>query len=124
TVPGVTPPTPPPAPVPPTLPPGDLAELVDGVRQAIVALPAHFTSPINIEGIDVMDLYSLNSLLGGSIEGQVVDALNDMRSIWGSAGKFKDCFFRRHAQSFPDVRLIRPSSLTPVMGIELKGWYL
>lgn len=95
------------------------------VREALAALPFHFTSPINIEGLDAGDLFSLNSLLGGAIEIQTVDTLNRMRAFWDPDDEFPTYGFRRYPQSFPDVRLIDLSNpAEPLFGIELKGWYL
>lgn len=50
--------------------------LRNNVIRALSALPMHFTSPIIIEGIDANDLFSINTLLGGSIETQAVAILN------------------------------------------------
>lgn len=48
------------------LPDGDeRTELRNGIVRALYALPMHFTSPINVEGIEVNDLFSINTLLGG-----------------------------------------------------------
>lgn len=42
------------------LPDGDeRTELRNGIVRALYALPMHFTSPINVEGIEVNDLFSL-----------------------------------------------------------------
>lgn len=54
----------------------DRTELRNGVVRALYALPMHFTSPINVEGIEVNDLFSINTLLGGTIEAQTVMLLN------------------------------------------------
>ena len=66
----------------------------------------HFTSPINVEGIEVNDLFSINTLLGGTIEAQTVMLLNSLRSIWDPQGKWADKEFRRYPESFPDVRVV------------------
>ena len=59
------------------LPDGDeRTELRNGIVRALYALPMHFTSPINVEGIEVNDLFSINTLLGGTIEAQTVMLLN------------------------------------------------
>lgn len=49
---------------------------------ALLVLPGFFEFGTRIEGIDATDLFSLNSVLGTSIEVQVVHTLNKMRSIW------------------------------------------
>ena len=99
-------------------------KLRTGVVRALRAVPMHFTSTINIEGLSATDLFAMNTLLGGAIEEQTVATLNDTRAIWDPDGLYADCEFRRYAESFPDVRLEREGSEQPLIGIELKGWYL
>lgn len=108
------------------LPAGDeRTELRAGVIKALSALPMHFTSPIAIEGIEANDLFSINTLLGGTIEAQAVMVLNSLRDIWDPTGRWADKEFRRFPESFPDVRLVGTDrSQAPLIGIELKGWYL
>lgn len=45
-------------------------------------------------------------------------------AIWDPEGRWADYEFKRYAESFPDVRLERNGGDAPVIGIELKGWYL
>lgn len=99
-------------------------ELREGVVRALRAVPMHFSSTINIEGLSATDLFAMNTLLGGAIEEQTVTTLNATRAIWDPSGKWADCEFRRYAESFPDVRLERGTGNEPLIGIELKGWYL
>lgn len=99
-------------------------ELREGVVRALRAVPMHFSSTINIEGLSATDLFAMNTLLGGAIEEQTVATLNATRAIWDPSGKWADCEFRRYAESFPDVRLERGTGNEPLIGIELKGWYL
>lgn len=108
------------------LPEGDeRTELRDGVVKALYALPMHFTSPINVEGLEANDLFSINTLLGGTIEAQTVILLNSMRGVWDPHGKWADREFRRYPESFPDVRLVGTDpNEEPLIGIELKGWYI
>ena len=89
-------------------------------------LPGFFEFGTRIEGIDATDLFSLNSVLGTSIEVQVVHTLNRMRSIWGPDEDWAGYRFERQSQTFPDVRLVRRGAGQHdiAMGIELKGWYL
>jgi hypothetical protein len=49
-----------------------------------------------------------------------------MRPIWDPDEKYLEYSFVRQAQTFPDVLLRKKtdSSSNPIMGIELKGWYL
>lgn len=98
--------------------------LRDGVVRALRAVPMHFVSTINIEGLSATDLFAMNTLLGGTIEEQTVATLNATRSIWDPDGKWADYEFKRYAESFPDVRLEKNDSEKPLIGIELKGWYL
>ena len=95
-------------------------ELREGVVKALRAVPMHFMSPINIEGLSATDLFAMNTLLGGAIEDQTVATLNATRAIWDPSGKWTDCEFRRYAESFPDVRLERNEGEQPLIGIEVK----
>lgn len=101
-------------------------KLVKNVREALRALPFHFESKSVIAGLEALDLFSLNSVLGGTIEIQTVATLNHVRNIWDPDGEWVDYGFERSSQTFPDVRLVRTTdgSTNPVLGIELKGWYL
>lgn len=98
--------------------------LREGVIRALRAVPMHFVSTINIEGISAKDLFSMNTLLGGAIENQTVDTLNATRAIWDPQGRWVEYEFKRYAESFPDVRLECNGGGEPLIGIELKGWYL
>lgn len=99
--------------------------LRDGVVRALRAVPMHFSSTINIEGLSATDLFAMNTLLGGAIEDQTVATLNNAtRAIWDPDGRWADYEFRRYAESFPDVRLECNNGSAPLIGIELKGWYL
>lgn len=46
------------------------------VGAALKSLPAYFRSETFIEGISAIDIFTLNSALGATIENQVVDALS------------------------------------------------
>jgi hypothetical protein len=109
------------------LPDGDRrTPLVASVREAIRALPFYFESKTMIEGLDASDLFSLNSVLGGAIEVQAVSTLNRIRNVWDPNNQWTEYGFERFSQTFPDVRLVnrRDIAAAPVLGIELKGWYL
>lgn len=97
-----------------------------GVLDALKALPAHFHSDTLIEGVNATDVFTLNSALGATIENQVVETLNTIRSVWDPDNAYGTYLFVRQPQSFPDVVLKNLSDETakPIMGIELKGWYL
>ena len=51
--------------------------LREGVVRALKAVPMHFKSTINIEGLSAIDLFAMNTLLGGAIEDQTVATLNE-----------------------------------------------
>lgn len=110
-------------------PPGDKwehIELYRGVRDALLSLPLYFRTETVIEGISAIDIFTLNAALGATIENQVVATLNQMRAVWDPKAKYVQYSFVRQAQTFPDVlfRRVIEGDTTPVLGIELKGWYL
>jgi len=76
--------------------------------------------------LEAGDLFSLNSVLGGTIEIQVTETLNKRREIWDPNESWVEAYFTRSSQTFPDVRLVTNAGgvTTPIMGIELKGWYM
>lgn len=101
--------------------------LINRVNDALYSAPAEFESGIEIDGLSVADLFSLNGAIGSSIEQNVVDTLNDMRSVWDPNNEFTNCSFVRQSQTFPDVLLVNhrnKGEREPIMGIELKSWYL
>jgi len=65
------------------LPPDDPRTILSSrITDAVRALPSYFHSATNIEGIQAKDLFSLNTLLGTTLEVQVVETLNRMREVW------------------------------------------
>lgn len=62
--------------------------LASRIRDALTALPIHFQSPTVMEGLDATDLFALNTVLGATIEVQVVEALNRMRDVWDPEGEW------------------------------------
>lgn len=98
--------------------------LYKGVREAIATLPVYFRTETHISGILATDLHTLNTVLGATIEEQVVRTLNLIRQTWDPEGRYALYSFIRQPQTFPDVRLRKVSSEETLMGIELKGWYL
>lgn len=114
------------APTRPDLPANATTELRDRVADAILALPGYFTSQTTIEGLQATDLFSLNSVLGATIEIQVVETLNRMRDTWDPDDEWQVYSFERQPQTFPDVRLVARDGdgVHVALGIELKGWYL
>ena len=115
----------------PVVPPRELPskdwahhELYQNVREAIASLPIYFRTETNISGIMATDLHTLNSVLGATIEEQVVRTLNLLRGTWDPQEKYALYSFVRQAQTFPDVLLRKMSSGEILLGVELKGWYL
>ncbi len=99
------------------------------VRDALLSLPLYFRTQTVIEGISAVDIFTLSAALGATIENQVVATLNQMRAVWDPQSHYVQYSFVRQAQAFPDVLLRRvgggDDALTsPLLGIELKGWYL
>ena len=103
----------------------ELVSLAKRIRE--VALPAlvdYFEFDQEIGGIRATDLFSLNSLMGATIEDQVVNTLNKHRNTWDD-GHWGEYTFVRSAQAFPDVRLVHRSNSEDIkLGIELKSWFL
>jgi len=101
--------------------------LWEGTRDALFALAGSFHSRLVVQDVLATDLHAFASALGASIEVQVVDALNDLRSVWDADNDWTLYRWERQPQRFPDVvlRTTAPGlSHEPVMGIELKGWYV
>jgi hypothetical protein len=98
--------------------------LYKSVREAIATLPVYFRTETHISGIMATDLHTLNTVLGATIEEQVVRTLNLIRTTWDPSGLYALYSFVRQPQTFPDVRLRKASGEDTLMGIELKGWYL
>ena len=95
------------------------------VIDALYAVPAHFSSRTSIEGLVATDVQTLNSVLGATIEDQVVVTLNRMRPVWDPDEQYQRFSFQRQAQVFPDVLLKADrNGQEIILGIELKGWYL
>jgi len=103
---------------------GEYYELYKNVREAIASLPIYFRTETHISGIMATDLHTLNTVLGATIEEQVVRTLNLLRNTWDPDEKYALYSFVRQAQTFPDVLLRKTSSDEILLGIELKGWYL
>lgn len=103
-------------------------DLYKRCREAIFALPIYFESETVISGIRATDIFTLNQVLGATIEDQVVTTLNSMRSVWDPHDEYLLYGFVRQPQTFPDVLLKRSASdnvsESIILGIELKSWYL
>ena len=108
------------------LPSSDWAhyQLYLDVREAIASLPIYYRTETTISGIIATDLHTLNTVLGATIEEQVVRTLNLVRNTWDPDGTYALYSFVRQPQTFPDVLLRHSSGGEILLGIELKGWYL
>jgi hypothetical protein len=98
--------------------------LYKSVREAIATLPVYFRTETHIAGVMATDLHTLNTVLGATIEEQVVRTLNLIRATWDPEGRYALYSFVRQPQTFPDVRLKKASTEETLLGLELKGWYL
>lgn len=89
-------------------------------------MPQYFRTSTHIEGISATDIFTLNTVLGATIENQVVATLNQMRAVWDPDEEYLLYSFVRQSQTFPDVLLKRSGTADQeiILGIELKGWYL
>lgn len=115
------------SPTPPKLDQSDpLTPLHERVIETLQAMPSYFEFGTTIEGVHATDLQAANTLLGASIEVQVVATLNRLRELWDPDQEWQGYRFERQSQTFPDVRLIRRRGvqIDTALGIELKGWYL
>ena len=93
--------------------------------QAIYTAPSHFVTSTNIEGLIASDIFTLNTTLAATIEESVVRTMNSLRTVWDPKSEYLEYSFVRQSQTFPDVVLVKIDNGTiPLMGIELKGWYL
>ena len=99
-------------------------QLYKDVREAVSSLPIYFRTETHISGIIATDLHTLNTVLGATIEEQVVRTLNLIRNTWDPDEEYALYSFVRQAQTFPDVLLRKSSADEILLGIELKGWYL
>jgi hypothetical protein len=98
--------------------------LFERVKETLTALPVYFRTETTISGIIATDLHTLNTVLGATIEEQVVRTLNLLRKTWDPKDEYALYTFVRQPQTFPDVRLRRTSGDETIMGFDLKGWYL
>jgi hypothetical protein len=103
-----------------------LKALWEGTVDALYALPNYFASRLVLQDVLATDLHTFNNSLGATIEQQVVNTLNSLRDTWDD-GSWALYRWERQSQRFPDVvlRTAAPGKAPdPVMGIELKGWYV
>jgi len=99
--------------------------LYDTVPDLLNRVPADFDTELQIESIDAADIFGMGEVLASSVENQVADSLNRLKPDF-LEDKYDNHEFIRQSQTFPDILLKdrdNPGS-DPVMGIELKCWYL
>ena len=84
----------------------------------------YFRTETHISGVMATALHTLNTVLGATIEEQVVRTLNLIRNTWDPDEQYSPYSFVRQAQTFPDVLLRKASTGEVLLGIEMKGWYL
>src|SRR5438132_8602923 len=77
------------------------------VNAALTELPSFFETETVIAGLQATDIFNLNAVLGATIEFQVVQTLNKMRSVWDPDDRYKLYSFIRQSQTFPDVLLAK-----------------
>ena len=92
------------------------------VRKALSSVPVYFKTETVISGVMAGDLHTLGTLLGATVEEQVVQTLNEVRTVWDPKGEYQLYSFVRQGQTFPDV-LLRSgeNDADVIMGIELKS---
>ena len=97
------------------------------MRSALYAVPENFQGVV-APALRATEIHTLGAVLGSTIEQEVVETLNRLRSTtWDADGGYAGYRFVRQAQVFPDVVLkaTDPNAAFPILlGIELKGWYV
>lgn len=102
-----------------------LSELVERIKsKTLPLLPDLISFEHPYRGISATDLFSLNTLLGSTIENTVVRFLNEHRHLWDPQNEWQDYRFIRSSEFFPDVRLTHQTTKDILFGIELKSWFL
>jgi hypothetical protein len=99
--------------------------LYQEIQKILAELPDHFESVISVSGVNVTEIYTFGSVLGSTIEQEVIRTLNGLRGRWDADNHYARFQFLRQPQTFPDVLLVDPDNTNDVLfGIELKSWYL
>jgi hypothetical protein len=100
-------------------------ELWKRIKKILEELPNRFKSTLNIvTAVSVTEIYTYSAALSQTVEEEVVVTLNNAKNEWDPDNMYCDYYFIRQAQSFPDVLLKNIKENNPLMGIELKTWYL
>jgi hypothetical protein len=100
------------------------ARLYKQVRETLQEIPTYFRSTISVSGIHATEIYAFSSILGLTIEQEIVSTLSRLRHLWDGDSEYNGYKFVRQPQGFPDVLLLNPQTHHILMGIELKSWYL
>src|SRR5258708_34262861 len=79
------------------------------VGEGLRALPDYFKTTTSIEGILGPDIFTLNTVLGATVEEQVVRSLNALRPRWDPDKKSHPYSFVRQPQPIP-IAVLRPRS--------------
>jgi len=98
-------------------------ELWNNVKDVLLTLPTYYESETYIAGLEATDNHTLSEAFGTTIEKEVVNTLNRVRSVWDPEDKYEAYSFKRQPQTFPDV-IFSKSAEEIIMGIEMKSWYL
>lgn len=98
--------------------------LYSSIKETLQKIPEYFHSTISVSGVNATEIYTFNSVLGATIEQEIVSTLNRLRHLWEDDTRYVDYKFVRQAQTFPDVLLLNSQARHILMGIELKSWYL
>lgn len=94
------------------------------VVEALENLPREFKSTITVSGIAATEVYTFGAVLGATIEEEVVRTLNNLKPYWDPENSYDNYIFVRQPQTFPDLVLRTPEETPPILGIELKSWYI
>ena len=94
---------------------------MERVNRALHALPGCFGSRANIEGIQATDLLSMNTMLGATVEVQVVEARNRMHDTWDPDDESPQHRFERQSETLPACLLLNSDSGDAALGVDLKG---
>lgn len=95
------------------------------IKTLLLKMPEYFESSLVLSGMsDVREIYKLGQLLSGIVEEEFVRTLNELQEHWNPEKRFGNLYFFRQPEAFPDVILGKEGEESPIMGIELKTWYL
>lgn len=79
---------------------------------------------MRVTGINATEIFTFGAVLGSTIELEVVRTLNALRTDWDPDDEYRTFSFIRQPEGFPDVILKNQENDVPLIGIELKSWYI